>query len=156
MHRFISTHLKIWIYMKLVTIMYMFLQVRHTLEECDDQLDFNIPSPAHPHLQHLKVTGVVSDQRFRFLLSHSPALQTIYLDGELEWLHDGAVAVALHINPLPHLEVSLLHVFLQVSKSKLYSNIWCLSFKHWNWELILKIILHKCNYDTLLNGKRMK
>lgn len=92
--------------------MYAFPQVRHTLEECDDQLDFTIPGPAHPHLQHLKVTGVVSDQRLRFLLSHAPALQVIHLDGELEWLHDGTLAAALLINPLPHLEVSLLYIYL--------------------------------------------
>lgn len=79
-------------------------KARHTLEECDDQLDFSIPGPAHPQLQHLKVTGVVSDQRLRFLLIHAPALQTIHLDGELEWLHDGTLAASLLINPLPHLE----------------------------------------------------
>lgn len=79
-------------------------KARHTLEECDEQLDFGIPGPAHPHLLHLRVTGVVSDQRLRFLLSHAPALQTIHLDGELEWLHDATLAAALQINPLPDLE----------------------------------------------------
>ncbi|MPC08033.1 hypothetical protein E2C01_000603 [Portunus trituberculatus] len=79
-------------------------KARHTLEECDEQLDFQIPGPAHPHLLHLRVTGVVSDQRLRFLLSHAPALQTIHLDGELEWLYDATLATALQINPLPDLE----------------------------------------------------
>lgn len=94
------------------TLTFFLFQTRHTLEESDDQLDFSIPGPAHPHLLHLKVTGVVSDQRLRFLLSHAPALQTIHLDGELEWLHDGTLAAALQINPLPHLEVSLLYIYL--------------------------------------------
>ncbi|KAG0717515.1 hypothetical protein GWK47_054258 [Chionoecetes opilio] len=89
----------------LVTLLYSGdYKARHTLEECDDQLDFAIPGPAHPNLLHLKVTGVVSDQRLRFLLSHGPALQTIHLDGELEWLHDSTLVAALQINPLPDLE----------------------------------------------------
>lgn len=62
---------------------------------------------------------MVSDQRLRFLLSHAPALQTIHLDGELEWLHDGTLAAALLTNPLPHLEVSLVCLSVKTSPPKL-------------------------------------
>ncbi|XP_053654141.2 uncharacterized protein [Cherax quadricarinatus] len=79
-------------------------KARHSLEECDNQLDFGIPTPAHPHLKHIKLVGVVSDQRLNFLLSHTPALHTLRLDGELEWLHDTAFIHILRTNPLPHLE----------------------------------------------------
>ncbi|KAK4294542.1 hypothetical protein Pmani_032832 [Petrolisthes manimaculis] len=79
-------------------------KARHTLEECNDKLDLGIPSPAHPKLKHLKLTGVVSDQRLRFMLLHCPSLQTLHLDGELEWLHDATFTEALQHNPLPHLE----------------------------------------------------
>lgn len=76
------------------------------MEECDDRLDFGILAPAHPHLKHLKLIGVVSDQRLRFILNHTPALHTLRMDGELEWLHDATFTAILETNPLPNLEVS--------------------------------------------------
>ncbi|XP_042230444.1 uncharacterized protein LOC121871910 isoform X2 [Homarus americanus] len=79
-------------------------KARHSLEECDDRLDFGIPTPAHPHLKHLKLIGVVSDQRLNFILNHTPALHTLRMDGELEWLHDVTFATVLETNPLPNLE----------------------------------------------------
>ncbi|XP_071537417.1 uncharacterized protein [Panulirus ornatus] len=79
-------------------------KARHSLEECDDRLDFGILAPAHPNLKHLKLIGVVSDQRLRFILNHTPALHTLRMDGELEWLHDATFTAVLETNPLPNLE----------------------------------------------------
>nr|XP_045597925.1 uncharacterized protein LOC123757966 [Procambarus clarkii]XP_045597927.1 uncharacterized protein LOC123757966 [Procambarus clarkii]XP_045597928.1 uncharacterized protein LOC123757966 [Procambarus clarkii]XP_045597929.1 uncharacterized protein LOC123757966 [Procambarus clarkii] len=79
-------------------------KARHSVEECDDRLDFGIPTPAHPHLKHLKLIGVISDRRLHFILSHTPALETLRMDGELEWLHDATFTAVLKTNPLPYLE----------------------------------------------------
>ncbi|XP_066951564.1 uncharacterized protein [Macrobrachium rosenbergii] len=79
-------------------------RARHSLDESDDCLDFEIQAPAHPHLENLSVTGVVSDSRLRFLLSHTPAVRNLHLDGELEWLHDDMFKTLLDENPLTKLE----------------------------------------------------
>ncbi|XP_068206775.1 uncharacterized protein [Palaemon carinicauda] len=79
-------------------------KARHSLDESDECLDFEIQSPAHPHLENLSITGVVSDFRLRFMLSHTPAVRNLHLDGELEWLHDDMFKTLLDENPLPNLE----------------------------------------------------
>lgn len=79
-------------------------KARYSLEDSDERLDMGIPAPAHQHLEHLNLTGVISNRRLRFVLSHTPALRTLHLDGELEWLHDATFTSILETNPLPDLE----------------------------------------------------
>ncbi|KAK7081246.1 hypothetical protein SK128_014407 [Halocaridina rubra] len=78
---------------------------RHSLEDCDNCLDFEIETPAHPHLEHLSITGVVSDSRLRFVLSHTPSIRTLTLDGELEWVHDDTFRTLLETVSFPNLEL---------------------------------------------------
>lgn len=91
---------------------FLTLQARYSLEDSDERLDMGIPAPAHQHLEHLNLTGVISNRRLRFVLSHTPALRTLHLDGELEWLHDATFTSILETNPLPDLEVK--HQLLRV------------------------------------------
>ncbi|CAL4073556.1 unnamed protein product, partial [Meganyctiphanes norvegica] len=91
----------------------------------DEQLDFDLPSPAFPLLENLTISGVVSNSRLRHVLLHSPNIKNIKLDGQLESLHDATFSNLLQVNHLSQLEELYFNVSTTVTLSTVRQLLHC-------------------------------